>query len=127
MFIFFSRSHMSKRRMGDSARMNGTDSIPRPFVIGVAGGTASGKVCDKSDQTETLKNKLDCVNKTKSITSADDSSVSFVRTLTTFLHTRQGFPRFSPVLKNLFLHIWQRCISDRDFREPDRARNCCLT
>ena len=42
--FIFSRSHMSKRRMGDTARTNGTDSVPRPFVIGVAGGTASGKV-----------------------------------------------------------------------------------
>lgn len=25
-------------------RMNGLDKIPKPFVIGVAGGTASGKV-----------------------------------------------------------------------------------
>lgn len=25
-------------------KMNGIDRIPRPFVIGVAGGTASGKV-----------------------------------------------------------------------------------
>ena len=34
---------MSKR-MGESALMNGPDKIPRPFLIGVAGGTASGKV-----------------------------------------------------------------------------------
>lgn len=30
---------------GDSPRLNGWDKVPRPFLIGVAGGTASGKVC----------------------------------------------------------------------------------
>ena len=29
----------------DSPRLNGWDRFPRPFMIGVAGGTASGKVC----------------------------------------------------------------------------------
>ena len=45
---------MSKR-MGDSARMNGIDKIPRPFVIGVAGGTASGKVSDYFDTEFNVK------------------------------------------------------------------------
>ena len=36
---------------GDSPRLNGWDKVPRPFLIGVAGGTASGKVC--------LLNKVD--------------------------------------------------------------------
>lgn len=30
----------------DFSRMNGIDRVPRPFVIGVAGGTASGKVTE---------------------------------------------------------------------------------
>lgn len=32
---------------GDVNRVNGFDDIPRPFLIGVGGGTASGKVTDE--------------------------------------------------------------------------------
>jgi len=38
---------MATARANESSliRVNGMDRIPKPFLIGVAGGTASGKVC----------------------------------------------------------------------------------
>ncbi|KAH3868632.1 hypothetical protein DPMN_031783 [Dreissena polymorpha] len=40
---------MEMAAVSDFGRFNGADRIPRPFLIGVAGGTASGKstVCSK--------------------------------------------------------------------------------
>ena len=43
-------SEMASPAWGGLSKINALDKIPRPFLIGVAGGTASGKVQEKDIQ-----------------------------------------------------------------------------